>query len=248
MDRHPEIDHGFVARFNVCVERCKNLAELSRRSGIARSTLIAYQSGGDPTREKLVAISVAANVSVAWLATGEGTTPDASAASEPAVRGFKGQRETLGSAYVPQAHVPAPPADEVRLPVMSIEASAGNGAAVLKEEIAEYMSLSRTLVRSLGLSPGESFVIPARGESMEPLLKGGEPLICSSAERHLKAGDGIYVIRLEGDILVKHVQRLPGGKLRIASENKNYAPFEVALNDGTDFAILGKVLHALRQV
>lgn len=168
----------------------------------------------------------AAGVSVAWLAAGEG------------------QREASLTTHTP------PPVTEglVSIPVMSVQASAGHGSAVLKEQVAERMNLSQTLMHSLRLTPGETFIIYARGESMEPIIRGGEPLICSKAERHVKAGDGIYVVRLEGDVLVKHIQRLPGHRVRIFSENRSYEPFEVTLNDGVDFAILGKVLHALRQV
>lgn len=108
--------------------------------------------------------------------------------------------------------------------------------------------LSAALVRSLSLTPDETFIMYARGESMAPLIIGGEPLICSRAERHLKAMDGIYAVRLEGDVLVKHIQRLPHNRVRIFSENARYEPFEVTLNDGVDFAVLGKVLRAIRQV
>ncbi len=131
---------------------------------------------------------------------------------------------------------------------MRVVASAGHGSSVLKEEIKEQMTLSSALMRGLRLTAGETYLMYARGESMEPLIKGGELLICSTAERHLKGQDGVYVVRLEGDVLVKHVQRLPGNRVRIFSENRNYEPFEVALNDGIDFAILSKVLHVLRQV
>lgn len=39
--------------------------------------------------------------------------------------------------------------------------------------------------------------------------------------------DGVYVIMLDGCEMVKQVQRLPGGRLRISSINDRYAPFEV---------------------
>lgn len=39
--------------------------------------------------------------------------------------------------------------------------------------------------------------------------------------------DGIYVIVLDGFEMIKQVQRLPGGRLRISSINDRYAPFEV---------------------
>lgn len=178
-----------------------------------------YLSGTEPGLTNLVAIARATGVSLSWLATGEG--------------------DKYGTLVAP---------DALSVPIMSIVASAGDGASILKEEVQEYMALSNALVRALRLTPADTFIIFARGESMEPLIRGGEPILCSRAERHLKASDGIYVLRLEGDILVKHMQRLPGGKVRVFSENPSYAPFEITLGDGVDFAVLGKVLHTLRQV
>ena len=39
--------------------------------------------------------------------------------------------------------------------------------------------------------------------------------------------DGIYVIVVDGCEMVKQVQRLPGGLLRISSLNERYSPFEI---------------------
>ena len=46
--------------------------------------------------------------------------------------------------------------------------------------------------------------------------------------------DGIYVIMLDGCEMIKQVQRLPGGRLRISSINDRYKPFEI---DETNAAI-----------
>lgn len=39
--------------------------------------------------------------------------------------------------------------------------------------------------------------------------------------------DGIYVVVIDGCEMIKQVQRLPGGLLRISSLNERYAPFEI---------------------
>jgi phage repressor protein C with HTH and peptisase S24 domain len=51
---------------------------------------------------------------------------------------------------------------------------------------------------------------------------------------------------LEGDILVKRLQRVPGGKIKVSSDNPAYEPFYIALEDGgVDFALLGRVVVAV---
>lgn len=231
-------------RIKMIVKKLNGFDELFIKTGIAESELQAFAKGDKvPTNEQLAKIADAAGFGVEWMLSGSGSIERIEGMAMPKARAFK------HAAPLVQPAAQAPKDKDIcRLPVMTVEASAGAGAAVMVEEVAEYMSLSRSIVRSLGLTAGEAFVVYARGESMEPLIKGGELLICSYAERHIKAGDGIYLLRLEGDILVKHLQRLPGGKMRVFSENARYAPFEVALNDGVDFRILGKVLHVMRQV
>lgn len=100
------------------------------------------------------------------------------------------------------------------------------------------------------LNPADLFSIGSVGESMEPTIRAGEFLLASRAENHLKPGDGIYVVRLDGHILVKRLQLLPGGRLIISSDNPAYKPYEIKLDDGVDFAIIGKVVlvHGVRRI
>jgi len=235
---------GLSERLMQCVRNAGSASTLAYKLGVSQFHFNAMLDGiGSPTDEQISKIAALSNVSVEWLKHGnESYAQEKSLATprlaEPTRKGYSHNHSVK----------PTLKGDLIQIPVMSAVASAGHGAVVLKEEVHEFMALSSAMVRTLKLSADEAFIIYARGESMEPKIRGGEPLICSKAERHLKAGDGIYVVRLEGDILVKHVQRLPGGKVRIFSENTSYAPFEVTLNDGVDFAILGKVLHSIQQV
>ncbi len=54
--------------------------------------------------------------------------------------------------------------------------------------------------------------------------------------------DGIYVIMLDGCEMVKQVQRLPGGRLRISSMNERYTSFEVD-ETSTSIEVRGHSLH-----
>ncbi|WP_435642163.1 S24 family peptidase [Micavibrio aeruginosavorus] len=113
-----------------------------------------------------------------------------------------------------------------------------------------YTKFDRAWLDAWYLDPDHICVIPAVGETVEPTIKGGEYILVTQAEEHLKPGDGLYVIRLDGDVLVKRLQRVPGGKLAITSDNPSYKPYEIALDGATDFAILGKVVlvHGVRRV
>lgn len=60
-----------------------------------------------------------------------------------------------------------------------------------------------------------------------------------------EAGDGLYALRIGNEIFVKRVQRLPH-TLLITSENPQYKPFEVSLQNGdssdNNVSIIGKVV------
>lgn len=63
----------FPDRLRICAERVGNQALLAKKAGISKPTMGDYLANkSDPSRTRLVAIAEAANVSVEWLATGEG--------------------------------------------------------------------------------------------------------------------------------------------------------------------------------
>lgn len=55
--------------------------------------------------------------------------------------------------------------------------------------------------------------------------------------------DGIYAIRIDNALFVKHLQYLPG-KLLVQSDNPIYKPFEVDLKNDS-FKIIGNVVYVL---
>jgi transcriptional regulator with XRE-family HTH domain len=69
----PEADTAFLARLEECAQQCGSRASLARRAGLTPGSIQNYFEGGEPTRRTLVDLARAANVSVEWLATGEGS-------------------------------------------------------------------------------------------------------------------------------------------------------------------------------
>jgi phage repressor protein C with HTH and peptisase S24 domain len=64
-------------------------------------------------------------------------------------------------------------------------------------------------------------------------------LLIMETETH----ERIYVLRIDGQLIVKRVQRIPGSMLRVSSTNPAYEPFTINLdNVPTDFDIVGKVV------
>ena len=68
----PFSDRAFVDRLKEIAESLGSYAALAKKAGLAASTFQNYLDGGEPQRPALIALAEAANVSVSWLATGQG--------------------------------------------------------------------------------------------------------------------------------------------------------------------------------
>lgn len=140
-------------------------------------------------------------------------------------------------------------ADYVQLPFYcGVQAAAGAGAIPPERPEVTALAFRRDWIRqALGVSPRDLCLITVDGESMTPTLCAGDVILvdgragAASVDR-----DGVYVLRVDGALLVKRVQRLPG-RLRVASDNAAYAPFEVAGGE-PDLAVIGRVVWAGRRM
>lgn len=81
-----EDENQFVSRMRLCAEKAGSVNALARKAGLSQSTVRRYFESGEPSRPHLVKLAAAANVSVAWLASGEGE-PDKARPSGKAVGG-----------------------------------------------------------------------------------------------------------------------------------------------------------------
>ena len=229
----------------------ESVNSFAQKCGISESVFRKYLSGSKPGLDNLIKISNHKNINIHWLATGEGhpngepyysmhdtneLTQAKNAYADNLKYNFK--KEDLNS-------------ELVSVPTLNVNASAGHGAIVYEEKVKGYIGFNPAWLNSnFGIPVNRLFSISSVGDSMEPTINAGEMLLVSRAEEHMTPGDGIYIIRLEGDILVKRLQRLPGSKLKISSDNTIYGSYEIKLDEGTEFEVLGKVIlvHGVRKV
>lgn len=75
---------------------------------------------------------------------------------------------------------------------------------------------------------------------------GGLDGLAYECSRTNVAGDGIYVLALDGQLFCKRLQLMPGRVLRVTSINTDYPPYDVRLaDDGQEehFEIIGRVVR-----
>ncbi len=76
-------------------------------------------------------------------------------------------------------------------------------------------------------------------DSMSDTIFASDVMLINTAERAVQS-EGIYALRLDGQVLVKRLQRRPGAVLHAQSDNRRYEPFE--LPRGGSVELIGRVV------
>eukprot|EP00456_Euglypha_rotunda_P029182 TRINITY_DN228_c0_g1_i4.p2 TRINITY_DN228_c0_g1~~TRINITY_DN228_c0_g1_i4.p2 ORF type:complete len:115 (-),score=20.01 TRINITY_DN228_c0_g1_i4:650-994(-) len=95
---------------------------------------------------------------------------------------------------------------------------------------------------TLGIAHNDLALITVVGSSMQPSLKSKDTVLLDLHANQVQT-EGIHAIRIDGALLVKKVQRLPGRTLRISSENPAYESFDIVGTEEIerDFSVIGRV-------
>lgn len=109
--------------------------------------------------------------------------------------------------------------------------SAGHGgpSADMVERTDKATPFRSDWMRAKGWDPRTHFTMRCKGDSMEPTIQDGAPVVIdtSPAGRRVQSAR-IYAIAIDGELLLKRLDRLPGGMMRVRSDNPSplYPPFE----------------------
>jgi phage repressor protein C with HTH and peptisase S24 domain len=105
-----------------------------------------------------------------------------------------------------------------------VHASAGPGAIVGDETAQPYFAVDRRWLKGLtAAAPGDLSIIRVEGDSMAPTLNDGDDILVDTSDREARLRDGIYVLRVEGNLLVKRLAVHPFGKrVTVQSDNPAY--------------------------
>lgn len=186
-----------------------------------------WNEGGLPKSETLKKIKQLKGCSIDWLLTGEGSPfPDSEAPKATAT-------DTLGN--------PVDIDEFVFVPRYDIQAAAGHGQLVGDEQPIFAMAFRRYWIENYVTRDIKNLsVISVKGDSMEGVLNDGDTILINHGQTTPR--DGLYVLRLNENLLVKRLQLIPGGIVNVISANEAYPTFEIDLKNPTDdVAIIGRV-------
>jgi phage repressor protein C with HTH and peptisase S24 domain len=212
-------------------------ANLAEELGVQRTTVSSWKSRGKIPYEECWQVAQKSGVSMDWLLSGTG----------PRHR----EQNMVASENGDISFQFGLPEGVVGVPLMDVAASAGDGSFIDDENVTDLIFFDESwLWQTYHLRPKNLRILPVIGNSMEPTLRAGEMVLVDLIEdAGRRPMDGIYVIRLDGGILVKQLQSLPGGQIKVSSENTSYDAFMVDLKeDGLDFMIIGRVMINMRTI
>lgn len=205
-------------------------AELARASGCERATVGGWFHGRVKTihSDYLLRVARALDVTPEWL---NGQSPN----KKPYAA-----RQTASAVL-----------DEgmVRIPWLSATPSMGNGLTALADADQKIRAIETTKqwIRSKlskASNPDNLRIVTGMGDSMAPTYADGDALFVDTGVSRVDI-DAIFCLRHRDELFVKRVQRLPGGALKLISDNRHYDPITIDPAGVDDFAVIGRVIGAM---
>jgi hypothetical protein len=216
--------HARMALDRLIAERGQNYADLSRLIGRNPAYIQQFIKRGTPRKLDEDDRRVLAR----YFGVDETLLGGASRAADPPAR-LRG--------------VPA----VVTVPRLALGASAGGGTLDEDERAAGVMAFDARWLRQLGMRPQRVSIIRVDGESMAPTLNDGDDIMVDHDDAADRLRDGVYVLRLDGVLMVKRVATGPlRGRFSVLSDNVHYpdwADIDPALVD-----IVGRVVWTGRRL
>jgi len=221
-----------MGRLETILRHWPSADRLARAMGVSPSAFRKWLRGeAEPSRERLIALADAAQVSIGWLARGEGPEPAFAGPQRMPGRGRSGATDT-GAELVRFLLLPKRPE----------AAAAGAGAPAPPDFTSEYIAFRHDWIRSrFGIDPADLILETALGESMQPTIHNGDLLLVDTTDRAFN-NFGIYVLEVLGERLVKRVQRKLDGSLLLISDNETYQPDQVPPALAKDVTVVGRVV------
>lgn len=216
------------------IDRLKGLLGLSsdtalaNRLGKAQNTLSGFRQRQSAPYREIIDIALQEGFAVDYLLTGRGPKFIADIALA----------DQAGAAFV-------------EVPVYDVALSAGGGTFIESATVVRKHGYTAEYMQSMGLRPERCAVFKIDGDSMEPKLHSGDHGLFNLEENVVRPAGGVYAIRLDDSVVVKHVSRVRDSDgqvvqymLAISSFNELYkaTDFRAVFNEYDEtFEIIGRL-------
>jgi phage repressor protein C with HTH and peptisase S24 domain len=194
----------------------KKKGEIAKACAVANSAVTQWIDGTSKSLrpENLYALATATGFNAEWLAIGEGPErkPEANA-------------ELIGAMSAWDSLTPLGD-DEVAIPLYKeVELAAGCGTTEVIEVPGRLLRFAKSTLREAGVQESNAVCATIKGRSMERLIMDGATIGIDTGSKHIEDGE-IYAFDQDGMLRIKYLYRLPGGGVRVRSENDEEFPDE----------------------
>ncbi len=208
--------------------------KIAEQCKISEQAITGWLKTGRIHKNNIAKVAELTNFNITWLLTGKGPKT----AAEGGQPNIESNAEWQGGLSLWDNNTPLDD-DEVALPFFKeVELAAGTGSAMVQENHGRKLRFSKATLRSCGVTPAHAACVTVSGNSMEPILPDGATIGIDTSQTTIKDGK-VYAIEHDGHLRVKRLYRMPGGKIRLNSYNKDEWPDETVTPD--EIRILGKV-------
>ncbi len=135
----------------------------------------------------------------------------------------------------------------IMVPQLALGASAGPGAIAGDEAPRGHIGFEDKWLRLLSANPKALSIIQVAGDSMMPTLADGDDILVDRADAADRMRDGIYVLRVDDELIVKRLALSPAERrFTIRSDNPAY-PDWADVDPGV-IDIVGRVVWTGRRI
>lgn len=113
-------------------------------------------------------------------------------------------------------------------------------AGYLRQDTA---SVTASWLKQRQLKPEQLRYLVVSDTAMQPVLQEGDTLLVDVEDTQPKSGP-MFVLRQGGELMVKYLQALPGGRTRVFGANAVFPAYEVDLQS-MDVQVLGRVVASV---
>ncbi len=130
------------------------------------------------------------------------------------------------------------------VPMAEAKLNAGGGHVVMTEQYGELYAFRKDWLKKVATSAHNIVLMMVEGESMTPTISDGDTVMIDMGRTRIKSGS-IFAIGIEDTIIIKRLEYLVNGKIRIISDNRQeYAPYDA---DNKEIRIIGEVIWCAKQ-
>lgn len=226
----------------------KSDTDTARALGMTRTALSSHKTRDSIPFSNLYAFCNTERISLDWLLTGEGSKYRE---TKKSIHTYNKEGESFEGFDLAPAKIPDVKDlqdNHIQIPYYDIGASAGGGSFVDSEQLVDYFVFKKHWIKVvMGLDPKRLVLISVVGDSMEPTLRAGDLIMVDLRENRV-GEDAIYILRFDGLLIAKRLQRMLDGNIHIRSDNPAYKEQVVSKSATADIHIIGRAVWVGRRI